>query len=108
MKKYAFVVDVPEVTEDEKAYNHDRPISALLLNQVRHLHVTEQQLPEKDRTGINISTIHTEFQASKYIQAVTKKLHPLKKKTKSKTAKRRPSLKSRKSRLVKPTKRRES
>src|SRR4051812_9562774 len=76
MKKYAKVVDVPKIDEEEKAYNHDRPISSLLLHQLRHLHAAEQSLPEKDRTDTNVSRLHTEREASKYIQQVMRKLHP--------------------------------
>ena len=76
MKKYARVIEVPTIEESEKAYDHHRPISSLLMHQLRHLHAAEQVLPEKDRTGVNISQLHTEFEASKYIQKIMKKLHP--------------------------------
>jgi hypothetical protein len=76
-KQYARVVDVLEITEDEKSYNHHRPISGLLLHQLRHLDAAEESLHPKDRTKINISQIHTELEASRYIQKVMKKLHPL-------------------------------
>jgi len=76
-KQYARVVDVLEITEEENSYNHHRPISGLVLHQLRHLHAAEQSLPPKDRTKININQIHTELEASRYIQKVTKKLHPL-------------------------------
>lgn len=88
MKEYTFVVDVPDIEEGEDAYNPYRPISSLLMNQVRHLHTVEQHLPAKDRTGININTLHTELDASNYIKEVTKKLHPAKKQPR-KTAKKR-------------------
>ncbi len=76
MKEYVRVVLVPDIDEEEQAYNHDRPISALVMHQVRHLHAAEQLLPPKRRTGININSLHTELEASNYIQQVTKKLHP--------------------------------
>ncbi len=76
MKEYVRVVPVPDIDEEEQAYNHDRPISALVMHQVRHLHAAEQLLPPKHRTRININSLHTELEASYYIQQVTKKLHP--------------------------------
>lgn len=74
MKQYARTVNVPSITEEEQAYNPDRPISSLVMTQLRQLHTAEQHLEEKDRTGINISRLHTELEASKYIRKVTKKL----------------------------------
>ena len=74
MKQYARTVDAPTISEEEKAYNPERPISSLLIHQLRQLHAAEQHLDEKDRTGINISTLHTELAASKYIRKVMKKL----------------------------------
>ena len=76
MKRYTRVIDVPGIEPGENAYNHHRPISSLVMHQLRHLHAAEQSLPEKDRTRINITKIHTELEASKYIQKVTAKLHP--------------------------------
>ena len=76
MKKYAKVVDVPVIEEGEKAYSHDRPISSLLMHQLRHLHAAEQSLPERHRTNVNVSRLHTELEASKYIQKVMRRLHP--------------------------------
>lgn len=98
MKEYARVIEVPAIEEDEKAYNHDRPISSLLMHQLRHLHAAERFLPEKDRSHINISKLHTELEASKYIQKVMKKLHPQTKKKKIvKALKRKPVARARKS-----------
>jgi hypothetical protein len=74
MKDYKFVVEIPAIEASEGAYNPKRPISSLLLHQLRHLHAVEQQMPEKDQTGINITTLHTEVEASDYIRKVTKKL----------------------------------
>jgi hypothetical protein len=76
MREFARVVDVPNIEEDEKAYDHNRPISSLVLHQLRHLHAVEQTLPPEDRTNINITTLHTEIQASQYIEKVMSKLHP--------------------------------
>ena len=77
MKEYARVVEVPAIEKDERAYDHDRPISSLIMHQLRQLHAAEQFLDDKDRTHINITELHTELQASKYIQKVMRKLHPL-------------------------------
>lgn len=74
-KEYALTVDVPKFDE-KAAYNHDRPISSLIRTQLLHLHTAEQLvLPPKDRTDININHLHTERQASEYIQKITAKLH---------------------------------
>ena len=74
MKDYKFVVEIPTIEASENAYNPNRPISSLLLHQLRHLHAAEQQLPARDQTGINITTLHTELEASDYIRKVTRKL----------------------------------
>ena len=73
--KDAPVVDIIEFDENE-AYNHDRPISSLIRTQLLHLHHAEHiVVPAKKRTNININTLHTELQASDYIQKVTALLH---------------------------------
>lgn len=73
--KDAPTVDVLKFDE-EGAYNHDRPISSLVRTQLLHLHTAENLwLPPEDRTNININNLHTEKQASEYIQSVTALLH---------------------------------
>ena len=67
------IIDVPQV--EKEAYNPDRPISGLIQMQLIHLSTAEQTLPPKQRTGINIATLHTEGQAAEYIQKVTTMLH---------------------------------
>ena len=87
--KDAPTVDIIEFDEKE-AYNHDRPISSLVRTQLLHLHHAEHiVVPPKERTNININTLHTEHEASKYIQKVTELLHKHGKKAakKSKPAK---------------------
>ncbi|HZU32062.1 MAG TPA: hypothetical protein VFB79_13175 [Candidatus Angelobacter sp.] len=74
------IEDAPTVDTidfDEKAaYNPDRPISSLIRTQLLHLHYAEHlRIPEKERTNTNINTLHTERQASEYIQKVTALLH---------------------------------
>jgi hypothetical protein len=62
--------------DEKEAYNHDRPISSLVRTQLLHLHTAENLwLPPEDRTNININNLHTEKQASEYIQKVTALLH---------------------------------
>lgn len=62
--------------DEKEAYNHDRPISSLIRTQLLHLHTAENLwLPPEDRTNININDLHTEKQASEYIQKVTRLLH---------------------------------
>ena len=62
--------------DEEEAYNHDRPISSLIRTQLLHLHTAENLwLPPEDRTNININHLHTEREASEYIQKVTALLH---------------------------------
>ena len=80
------VIDVPAV--EKEAYNPDRPISGLIQMQLIHLSTAEQMLPANvRRTGINISTLHTEGEAAEYIQKVTKLLHRAGKSKKKKTPK---------------------
>src|SRR5256885_1562394 len=73
-KEYAMTIEVPEF-DQKAAYNHHRPISGLIRTQLLHLHAAEQHLPAQDRSNININDLHTEHQASEYIQKVTAKLH---------------------------------
>ena len=74
-KEYALTVKIPEFDE-EAAYDHDRPISSLIRTQLVHLHLVENlKLDAKHRTNININDLHTEREASEYIQKVTAKLH---------------------------------
>lgn len=73
--KDAPIVNMLSFDENE-AYNHDRPISSLVRTQLLHLHTAENLwLPPEDRTDININNLHTEKQASEYIQKVTALLH---------------------------------
>jgi hypothetical protein len=73
--KDAPMVDIIEFDEKE-AYNPDRPISSLVRTQLLHLHHAEHlALPLIARTNININTLHTERQASEYIQRITALLH---------------------------------
>lgn len=100
-KKYARVIEVPGIDEDEKAYDHDRPISGLIRSQLHHLQSVEHsKLKERDRTGININDLDTEGKAASYIKKVTALLHPKGAAAKSKpgraAGKARPAAKKRK------------
>ena len=59
------------------AMNKDRPITELIRSQLRHIqHAESARLPKKKRVGTRLEDIHTEAQAASYIAAVTKVLHP--------------------------------
>ncbi len=60
------------------AFNAKRLIAGngLLLNQLKHLHLLELQLPPDQRTGIDFTSIQTEGEAAKYVRAMTHILHP--------------------------------
>jgi hypothetical protein len=77
------IIDVPVV--EKEAYNPDRPISGLIQMQLIHLSTAEQTLPPGQRTGTNISTLHSEGQAAEYIQKVTAMLHKVGKAKKKKS-----------------------
>ncbi len=73
--KDAPVVEVLKFDEAE-AYDHNRPISSLIRTQLLHLHHAEQLVvPPKEQTNININNLHTELQASEYIEKITALLH---------------------------------
>jgi hypothetical protein len=89
-------IDIIEFDENE-AYDPERPISSLIRTQLLHLHHAEQlAIPPKQRSNININSLHTERQASEYIQKVTALLHKH-----GKSAAKRPKKASRKKTAVK-------
>lgn len=53
------------------AYNPNRKASALLRNQVEHMHLAERRLPERYRTQIYVNAIETEGEVAEYIGQVT-------------------------------------
>lgn len=62
--------------DEADAYDHNRPISSLIRTQLLHLHHAEQlMVPAKAQTNININNLHTELQASEYIEKITALLH---------------------------------
>ena len=94
-QQFAKTVNVLKFDENE-AYDHDRPISSLIRTQLLHLHQAEHiQVPEKERTNININDLHTEREASEYIAKVTRLLHKHGKAAgkKSKPARKKPTAK---------------
>jgi hypothetical protein len=106
------IKDAPTVDtidfDKKAAYNPDRPISSLIRTQLLHLHHAEHlAIPQKERTNININTLHTERQASEYIQQVTALLHKHGKNAakKSKPGKKKAAKKKLGGKTVKKTKR---
>jgi hypothetical protein len=53
----------------------NRPVSSLLLAQVKHLREAEQGLPAKYQSGIFSHAIQTEGEAARYVRAVTEGIH---------------------------------
>ena len=53
----------------------NRLAGTLLLAQVRHLQKAERTLPPKYHSGIFHKEVLTEFEAARYVQAVTKAIH---------------------------------
>jgi hypothetical protein len=68
------VIKVPQ--PPKSAFNKNRPVSALLKNQILHLHEVERKFPPAQHSGIYINAIKTEGEAAAYIQKVTARLHP--------------------------------
>jgi hypothetical protein len=68
------VIVVPK--PPKQAFNPDRPVSALLQNQILHMQEAEFRLPARRQTNIYINNIRTEGQAAEYISKVTAQLHP--------------------------------
>jgi hypothetical protein len=55
--------------------NLNRPVSALILAQVEHMHTAEKRLPLRYRTDIYVNAIKTEGEAARYISQVTTAIH---------------------------------
>jgi hypothetical protein len=68
------VIKVPK--PQEGSFNKNRPVSALLKNQILHLHEVERKFPPSQHSGIYINAIKTEGEAAAYIKKVTARLHP--------------------------------
>jgi hypothetical protein len=68
------VIKVPK--PPQSAFDKNRPVSALLRNQILHLHEVERKFPPSRHSGIYINEIKTEGEAADYIRKVTARLHP--------------------------------
>lgn len=69
------VINIPK--PPASAFNKNRPAGCLLQAQVRHIHHAESaRLPKEKRDGRRPEDIVTEADAASYIAAVTKVLHP--------------------------------
>jgi len=68
------VIKVPK--PQEGSFNKNRPVSALLRNQILHMHEVERKFPPSRHSGVYINEIKTEGEAADYIQKVTARLHP--------------------------------
>jgi hypothetical protein len=68
------VIKVPK--PQEGSFNKNRPVSALLRNQILHMHEVERKFPPSRHSGIYINEIKTEGEAADYIRKVTARLHP--------------------------------
>lgn len=70
------VIQVPKPSAD--SFNPQRLVAknTLVWNQLRHVHIREQELPPERRTGIDFHSIKTEGQAADYIRRVMAILHP--------------------------------
>ncbi|HEX4424032.1 MAG TPA: hypothetical protein VH079_01440 [Terriglobales bacterium] len=68
------VIKVPQ--PPKSAFNKNRPVSALLKNQMEHMQTAEFRLPARQQTNIYINKIRTEGEAAEYIRQVTAILHP--------------------------------
>ena len=68
------VIKVPKPAQG--SFNKNRPVSALLRNQILHLQEVERKFPPSRHSGIYINEIKTEGEAADYIKKVTARLHP--------------------------------
>jgi hypothetical protein len=80
-------IEVPR--PDASAFNPGRPVNALLMAQLEHLHHAEKnRLPRHKVSRTDLSGIHNEGEAAAYIKKVTAMLHPEgKKRNRKKTSK---------------------
>ncbi len=75
----------------KSSLNLNRPVSSLVLNQVKHMHIAEKRLPLRYRTAIYVNAIKTEGEAARYISEVTAALHRAHEDAARQRAKRAPS-----------------
>jgi hypothetical protein len=67
------MIHVPRPAKN--SLNLNRPVSALILAQVEHVHTAEKRLPLRYRTDIYVNAIKTEGEAARYISQVTAAIH---------------------------------
>jgi hypothetical protein len=67
------MIHVPQPPRN--SLNLNRPVSALIVSQVEHMHTAEKRLPLRYRTEIYINAIKTEGEAARYISQVTAAIH---------------------------------
>jgi len=68
-------MDVIDVPRPKSVRDPNRPVSSLLLAQVKHLREAEKSLPPQYHSGIFSHAIQTESEAARYIQSVTEAIH---------------------------------
>ena len=64
-------MDVIIVPRPKSVRDPNRPVSSLLLAQVKHLRAAEMSLPARYHSGIFSHAIQTEGEAANYVRAVT-------------------------------------
>jgi hypothetical protein len=67
------IIHVPRPPRN--SLNLNRPVSALILSQLEHVHTAEKRLPLRYRTDIYVNAIKTEGEAARYISEVTTAIH---------------------------------
>jgi hypothetical protein len=67
------IIHVPRPPKN--SLNLNRPVSALILAQLEHMHTAEKRLPLRYRTEIYVNAIKTEGEAAGYISKVTAAIH---------------------------------
>lgn len=68
-------MDPIDVPRPKSVRDLDRPVSSLLLAQVKHLREAEKSLPQRYHSGIFSHAVQTEGEAAHYIRAVTEAIH---------------------------------
>jgi hypothetical protein len=68
-------MDPIDVPRPKSVRDPNRPVSSLLLAQVKHLREAEKDLPQRYQSGIFIHAIRTEGEAARYVSAVTEAIH---------------------------------
>jgi hypothetical protein len=75
------VTYIPVPTPQASSFNKNRPVSSLLLAQMEHIRHAESARLPKHKRGVGLPIeIRTEADAATYIAAITRMLHPQRKK----------------------------